>query len=250
MSERRNPEALHEAAAGWREMGRHLDGLVRDLDRHVGTAAAANWHGPAGEAFAAEWHRLKRSVDDSLPAFELAAADLETAAAQSDDKQDEDHSGRSANGSSGGSQSSGTNFAYGFMALGQLAGGLGGAFSKRGGGGGKGQGPVVTHKWETSTAVHGADPFGPAGDGAARTRGGEGIAKGVRTNPAAAAAPAPDTKEAKEAKPAAKPGKADSPGTADGSGKPAAKAQPETPGNAKNAGQAGDAEKPARGAFG
>ncbi|MDC7336608.1 WXG100 family type VII secretion target [Streptomyces lydicus] len=81
MSERRNPEALHEAAAGWREMGKHLDGMVRDLDRHVGTAAAANWQGPAGEAFAADWHRLKRSVDDSLPAFELAAADLETAAA-------------------------------------------------------------------------------------------------------------------------------------------------------------------------
>ncbi|MCZ1007193.1 WXG100 family type VII secretion target [Streptomyces lydicus] len=92
MSERGNPEALREAAAGWREMGKHLDGLVHDLDRHVGTAAAANWHGPAGEAFAGEWHRLKRSVDDALPVFELAAADLETAAAQpADDQSGKDH---------------------------------------------------------------------------------------------------------------------------------------------------------------
>ncbi|TJZ41318.1 WXG100 family type VII secretion target [Streptomyces piniterrae] len=196
MTERRNPEALHEAAAGWRDMGRHLDGLVRDLDGHVGRAAAANWHGPAGEAFAADWHRLKRSVDESLPAFELAAADLENAASQTGDKNGEDHSAKPADNSSGGSQSSGTNVAYGFMALGQLANGLGGAFRK-GGGGGQRQGPVVTHQWETSTAVQGTDPFGPVPDGAAKTRGGEGIAKGVRTKPAAAAELAPDAQESK-----------------------------------------------------
>lgn len=202
MSERRNPEALHEAAAGWREMGKHLDGMVRDLDRHVGTAAAANWHGPAGEAFAAEWHSLKRSVDDSLPAFELAAADLETAAAQPDDKDGEEHGAPPVNNSASRSQSSsGPEVAYGFMALGQLANGLGGAFGKRGGGGGQRSAvPPVLHQWETSTAAHGPDPFGPARDGEAKTRGGEGIAKGVRTQPAGPE-PAPGDERDPKAKP-------------------------------------------------
>ncbi|MFI9051355.1 WXG100 family type VII secretion target [Streptomyces sp. NPDC053427] len=201
MSERRNPEALHEAAAGWRDMGKHLDGLVRDLDRHVGSAAAAHWQGPAGEAFAGEWHRLKTSVDDSLPAFELAAADLELAAAPPSEKDKEDDGGdrSQASANTSGGQQSGTNFAYGFMALGQLANGLGGAFRKRGGGGGQ-QGPTATHRWETSTAVQGANPFGPKGDGP--VRGGENIAKGVRTAPAAAVEQA--AKEAEEAKGKAK----------------------------------------------
>ncbi|MFI1155168.1 WXG100 family type VII secretion target [Streptomyces sioyaensis] len=194
MSERRNPEALHDAAAGWREMGKHLDGLVRDLDSKVGTAAAANWQGPAGEAFAAEWHRLKRSVDESLPAFELAAADLETAAAASPDDKDgsaggdgKGHGAPPVDHSAGGGQSSsGNETAYGFMALGQLANGLGGAFGKRGGGGGRRQGPAAGHQWDTSTAPLGPDPFGPARDGEAKTRGGEGVAKGVRSRPAGA----------------------------------------------------------------
>ena len=188
MTERRNPEALHEAAAGWRDMGKHLDSLVSGLDRQVGSAAAANWHGPAGEAFAADWHRLKRSVDDSLPAFELAAADLETAAAQPADHSGEggtDHAAQPADTSSGGSQSSGMNMGYGFMALGQLAASMGGAFGKRGGGGGQGQRPTLTHQWETSGAPQGADPFGPPASDEAKTRGGEGIAKGVRSKPAA-----------------------------------------------------------------
>ncbi|WP_433858528.1 WXG100 family type VII secretion target [Streptomyces kronopolitis] len=197
MSERRNPEALHEAAAGWREMGKHLDGLVRDLDRKVATAAAANWHGPAGEAFAGEWHRLKRSVDESLPAFELAAADLETAAAAppddnegADGGHDKGHGAPPADRSAGAAQSSsGNETAYGFMALGQLANGLGGAFGKRGGGG-RGQGPVVAHRWDTSTAPPGPDPFDPERDAKPTTRGGEGIAKGVRSRPADAE-PAP-----------------------------------------------------------
>ncbi|MFI9260261.1 WXG100 family type VII secretion target [Streptomyces sioyaensis] len=198
MSERRNPEALHEAAAGWREMGKHLDGLVRDLDRKVGTAAAANWQGPAGEAFAAEWHRLKRSVDESLPAFELAAADLETAAAAPPDDKDgtaggdgKGHGAPPVDQSAGAAQSSsGNETAYGFMALGQLANGLGGAFGKRGGGGGRRQGPAAGHQWDTSGAPLGPDPFGPARDGEAKTRGGEGLAKGVRSRPAGAE-PAP-----------------------------------------------------------
>ncbi|PJN42174.1 hypothetical protein CG747_00065 [Streptomyces sp. CB02959] len=184
---RRNPHALHEAAAGWRDMGKHLDGLVRDLDRHVGTAASADWHGPAGEAFAAEWHQLKRSVDDSLPAFELAAADLESAAAtHQTGSTDGDHTAASAGGGQNATQSSGNEMAYGFMALGQLANGLGGALGKRGrgGGGGQSQVPQLRHQWDSSTAAHGPDPFGTPRDGEAATRGGEGIAKGVRTNPA------------------------------------------------------------------
>ncbi|MFK0296666.1 WXG100 family type VII secretion target [Streptomyces sp. NPDC090442] len=188
---RRNPHALHEAAAGWRDMGKHLDGLVRDLDRHVGTAAAADWHGPAGEAFAAEWHQLKRSVDDSLPAFELAAADLDSAATPhhtggADDSHDTASAGTAQQGDG---QSSGPQVAYGFMALGQLANGLGGALGKRGrggGGGGQSQVPQLRHQWESSSAAHGPDPFGTPGDGEAATRGGEGLAKGVRTNPAEA----------------------------------------------------------------
>ncbi|MFE6688466.1 WXG100 family type VII secretion target [Streptomyces sp. NPDC057743] len=188
---RRNPHALHEAAAGWRDMGKHLDGLVRDLDRHVGTAAAADWHGPAGEAFAAEWHQLKRSVDDSLPAFELAAADLDSAAATHHTGGADDSHDAAATGAAqqGGGQSSGPQVAYGFMALGQLANGLGGALGKRGrggGGGGQSQAPQLRHQWESSSAAHGPDPFGTPRDGEAATRGGEGLAKGVRTNPAEA----------------------------------------------------------------
>ncbi|MFF8903174.1 WXG100 family type VII secretion target [Streptomyces lydicus] len=224
MSERRNPEALHEAAAGWREMGKHLDGMVRDLDRHVGTAAAANWQGPAGEAFAADWHRLKRSVDDSLPAFELAAADLETAAAAPpDDHKDEDHGAPPVNNSANGGQSSGADAAYGFMALGQLANGLGGAFGKRGGrGGGQSSVPVVLHTWETSTAAQGPDPFGPGQSGAAATRGGEGIAKGVRTQPAGPEAGPGDERAPKAA--AEQPAKA---GKREEAGKPEAPATSE-----------------------
>ncbi|MEW1660919.1 WXG100 family type VII secretion target [Streptomyces sp. NPDC093707] len=202
---RRNPHALHGAAAGWRDMGKHLDGLVRDLDRHVGNAASADWHGPAGEAFAAEWHQLKRSVDNSLPAFELAAADLENeASAHHDSSADggQDSASGSADRPQTATQSSGTEMAYGFMALGQLANGLGGAFGKRGkgGGGGGGQSHVsqVRHQWESSTAAHGPDPFGTPRDGEAATRGGEGLAKGVRTNPAEAQRAA-DEREAKAA---------------------------------------------------
>ncbi|MBM4793161.1 WXG100 family type VII secretion target [Streptomyces sioyaensis] len=218
MSERRNPEALHEAAAGWREMGQHLDGLVRDLDRKVGTAAAANWQGPAGEAFAAEWHRLRRSVDESLPAFELAAADLETAAAASPDDKDgtaggdgTGHGAPPVDHAAGGAQSSsGNETAYGFMALGQLANGLGGAFGKRGGGGGRRQGPAAGHAWDTSTAPLGPDPFGPARDGEAKTRGGEGLAKGVRSRPAGAE-PAPGGERSPKAGAAEKNGAAAAP---------------------------------------
>ncbi|MFH8570661.1 WXG100 family type VII secretion target [Streptomyces sp. NPDC017993] len=229
MTERRNPEALHEAAAGWREMGKHLDRLVHDLDRHVGTAAAAHWSGPAGEAFAADWHQLKRSVDDTLPAFELAAADLETAAAapSSDSNSEEGHGAPPVDNSSSGAQTSGTSSAYGFMALGQLASGLGGAFGNRGGGGGKGgqQRPSVRHTWETSTAPQGPDPFGP-GAGDAKTRGGEGLAKGVRSGPSGDE-PAPGGAE--QGKPA-KQGSGDAPASG---AKPAARAAQESDAKAK-----------------
>ncbi|MFK8849489.1 WXG100 family type VII secretion target [Streptomyces sp. Ac-502] len=210
MTEQRNPHALHEAAAGWRDMGRHLDGLVRDLDRQVGKAAAANWHGPAGEAFAAEWHQLKRSVDETLPAFELAAADLENAASQDNGAHAGAGSGahdtapdasQDDGSQSSGSQSSGTQTAYGFMALGQLATSLGGAFRGKGGkGGGRRQRPPLTARWETSGAPQGPDPFGPPQAGPKGAGGGAGVAKGARTGGAAgdASEATPGTPDAKK----------------------------------------------------
>ncbi|UQA92753.1 WXG100 family type VII secretion target [Streptomyces halobius] len=268
MTERRNPEALHEAAAGWRDMGRHLDGLVRDLDRQVGRAAAANWQGPAGEAFAADWHRLKRSVDESLPAFELAAADLETAAASA--QHTDDNSNGNGNGAdrpapspdNSASQSSGGRDAmYGFMAMGQLAAGLGGAFGKRGGGGGQGNRPPVVQKWATSGAAHGPDPFGPPGEGDATPRGGEGIAKGRRTSPPVPeATAAPDPKGKQDGKSSASPapsagGQASTGPTArTGNNATGDDAEPDTnPDTNPDAKPGSDAAKPSanqRGAFG
>ncbi|MFG2227159.1 WXG100 family type VII secretion target [Streptomyces sp. NPDC048644] len=223
MTQRRNPEALHEAAAGWRDMGSHLDGLVRELDRHVGSAAAADWHGPAGEAFAADWHRLKRSVDESLPVFTLAAADLETAAAapstgtpQDGAPHDEAQAAPPVD-NSGGAQSSGRDMAYGFMALGQLANSLGGAFGKRGGGGGgQGQRPPTKGEWATSTAPTGPDPFGPGAATERRPSGGTGIAKGVRTGEETAAAEARGTETEPERQPATGGGEAGDGKTGDG----------------------------------
>ncbi|MEU2793542.1 WXG100 family type VII secretion target [Streptomyces sp. NPDC007100] len=215
MTEQRNPRALHEAAAGWRDMGKHLDGLVRDLDRQVGKAAAANWQGPAGEAFAADWHRLKRSVDETLPVFELAAADLENAAASQDKgahggggegAESAAHDSGAAGSRDDGSQSSGSQTAYGFMALGQLATSLGGAFRGKGGKGGQGQRPPLTAQWAASGAPQGPDPFGPPQAGDPKSaRGGAGVAKGRRTGAPAAEAVAAEATPKAQAQPAAKP---------------------------------------------
>ncbi|TSB18948.1 WXG100 family type VII secretion target [Streptomyces sp. NBC_01525] len=187
MTGRGNPEALHEAAAGWREMGSHLDGMVRELDKHVGRAAAADWQGPAGEAFAADWHRLKRSVDETLPVFELAAADLESAASR---PAAPEHEGEAKDAPApaapvGNSSDGGRDLMYGVMALGQLGNALGGfARGKGGGSGGQGSRPPLKGEWAVSDAPAGPDPFGPGGP----RRGGAGIAKGARTPDGAAAA--------------------------------------------------------------
>ncbi|MFH8408056.1 WXG100 family type VII secretion target [Streptomyces sp. NPDC018019] len=257
MTERRNPEALHEAAAGWRDMGTHLGGLVRDLDRHVGTAAAANWQGPAGEAFAAEWHRLKRSVDETLPVFELAAADLESAASQGKEAHagadSGAHDSAPAASQDDGSGASGTQTAYGFMALGQLATSLGGAFRGKGGrGGGQGRRPPVTAHWETSGAPQGPDPFGPpqAGD-AKRARGGAGVAKGVRTGAHAAEAVAADATPEAPARRPAKPAASSDATTSAGATSPAAPGSPpptsegSAAGTGKDTPEAPDARQPA-----
>jgi WXG100 family type VII secretion target len=74
------PEALREAAKRWRGMGRHLEGITRDLDQGVRDTRETHWRGPAADAFGEEWTRLKGSVDDALPVFELAAAGLDNAA--------------------------------------------------------------------------------------------------------------------------------------------------------------------------
>ncbi|MFF9482382.1 WXG100 family type VII secretion target [Streptomyces sp. NPDC014733] len=178
-----NPEALHEAAAGWREMGSHLDGMVRELDTHVARAAAADWQGPAGEAFAADWHRLKRSVDEALPVFELAAADLDSAAAR---PAAPEHDGAAKDAPApaapaGDSADSGRDLTYGVMALGQLGNALGGFARGRKGGGGQSARPPLKGEWAVSDAPAGPDPFGPGGP----RRGGAGVAKGARTPDAA-----------------------------------------------------------------
>ncbi|MEU3709373.1 WXG100 family type VII secretion target [Streptomyces catenulae] len=200
-----NPEALHEAAAGWREMGSHLDGMVRELDTHVARAAAADWQGPAGEAFAADWHRLKRSVDEALPVFELAAADLESTATRPAPPEhdagakDTPPPAAPADNSADG----GRDLMYGVMALGQLGNALGGFArgKKGGGGGGQSPRPPLKGEWTVSDAPLGPDPFGPGGP----RRGGAGVAKGARTPD-----PASGTGGTKSAAPAAKnPGGAD-----------------------------------------
>ncbi|GAA3166249.1 MULTISPECIES: WXG100 family type VII secretion target [Streptomyces] len=194
MTGRGNPEALHEAAAGWREMGGHLDGMLRELDTHVARAAAADWHGPAGEAFAADWHRLKRSVDDALPVFELAAADLDSAASRpaapehDGEAKDAPAPAAPAAGSPDGSR----DLMYGVMALGQLGNALGGFARGRKGGGGQGNRPPLKGEWAVSDAPAGPDPFGPGGS----RRGGAGVAKGARTPDTAASGTAGATNAA------------------------------------------------------
>ncbi|MET9295854.1 WXG100 family type VII secretion target [Streptomyces sp. NPDC003077] len=180
MTARRDPEALSGAAAAWHDMGEHMRELVRDLDRRVGTAAG-DWHGPSGEAFTADWHRLKDAVEASLPVFTQTAAELESAADRSADQNgDGDEPARAADSSSGDAQGAGQQTAYGLMALGQMASSLGGVFGgRRGAGRGQGQRPPLRAQWPGSDAPQGPDPFGPPE--AATRRGGAGVAKGVRT---------------------------------------------------------------------
>jgi WXG100 family type VII secretion target len=73
-------EALRQAAKSWRAMGKHLEGITQDLDQRVRDTHETHWRGPAAEAFGEQWTRLKGSVDEAVPVFELAAAGLDDAA--------------------------------------------------------------------------------------------------------------------------------------------------------------------------
>ncbi|MFG2192527.1 WXG100 family type VII secretion target [Streptomyces sp. NPDC048639] len=75
-----NAETLREASAGWRDMARQLEEIINSLDQSTGSAFATYWKGPAAEAFGENWSRLRKSVDEALPAFASAATDLDSAA--------------------------------------------------------------------------------------------------------------------------------------------------------------------------
>lgn len=73
-------QALRDAARGWRELCAHVDEVVQTLSQEVGGVLAADWRGSGAEGFAAQWALLRGAVQEALPAFELAASDLEQAA--------------------------------------------------------------------------------------------------------------------------------------------------------------------------
>ncbi|MCK1798906.1 WXG100 family type VII secretion target [Streptomyces sp. XM4193] len=73
-------QALREAARGWRELGARVDETVQALDRQVGGVLTGDWRGSGAEGFAGQWALLRSAVQEALPAFELAAGDLEQAA--------------------------------------------------------------------------------------------------------------------------------------------------------------------------
>ncbi|MGP3981274.1 WXG100 family type VII secretion target [Streptomyces sp. KR80] len=192
-----NAEALREASAGWREMGKQLDDIVRTLDRGVTNARATHWQGPAAEAFDADWSQLRKSVDEAVPVFELAAADLDAAAdrmaesrdpAGADDHHDADQESDQA------STPVAYQAAYALMALSQLGASLGSVF---GGGrsGGRGRTSLArTAARGASAAPRTADPFGPPEvqePPKERPSGGLGIARGIRTPGRQPADPSP-----------------------------------------------------------
>lgn len=71
---------LHEAARGWRELGERVEETLDALDREVRSVLATDWRGSGAEGFDTHWTTLRRAVQEALPAFELAATDLESAA--------------------------------------------------------------------------------------------------------------------------------------------------------------------------
>lgn len=73
-------QTLRQAAAGWRELGAHVEDIIQTLDREVSLARAAHWSGSGAEGFDEQWVRLRGAVEEVLPSFAAAAADLEGAA--------------------------------------------------------------------------------------------------------------------------------------------------------------------------
>lgn len=226
MNVERKAEALREASAGWREMGRRLEETVRGLDREVGNARTAHWQGPAAEAFDGDWTRLRKSVDEALPVFELAAADLDRAADHVEQTAPEDDTddGSSAPAERVEPLPASYNVSYAFMALSQIGAALGTTFAGRRGGGGssRGRGGLVREAAQpASQAPQGVDPFGPPDAGRAakeKPAGGLGVARGRRgpargetgttpsaTDPAEAQQPKPEPKRAEDSSASAAP---------------------------------------------
>ncbi|MGP4002247.1 WXG100 family type VII secretion target [Streptomyces sp. 8N706] len=239
MTREGNSQALRDASAGWREMGRHLEDIVGALDHGVGTARATHWRGPAADAFGEDWRRLKKTVDEALPVFQLAAANLDDAAERMEVNSATGESHRSDGSDSSGSvapdsyqASAPAAYQAGFalVALSQLGAALGATFGGGQGGhaggsrgrGGRGATLPPSAPDGTSTARRPADPFGPPEVSAPpkeRPRGGLGIARGVRTGarrPDAAASDGPARERAKpdQAEAAQKPGSATAPRSA------------------------------------
>ena len=179
-------QSLREASAGWRDMGRHLEDAVRGLDREVGRARSAHWQGPAAEAFTSDWARLRKSVDEALPVFELAAADLDRAAARVEESAGRDD-GAAAPAERAEPLPASYNVAYAFTALSQIGSALGATFARgRGAGvGSRGRsGLARSTSLPASEAPRGADPFGPPETGGAakeKPTGGLGVAAGRRS---------------------------------------------------------------------
>jgi uncharacterized protein YukE len=191
-------------------MGKQLDDIVRRLDQGVGTARATHWQGPSADAFAADWTLLKKSVDDALPVFELAAADLDAAA----DRVEESKGTATATPDDSPQESSQASTppayqaVYALTALSQVSAALGSVFGggrASGSGGGRRTSPARTAASGSSSAPRAADPFGPPEVSEGRKErpgGGLGVARGVRTpgREPAARSPLDAPPEAAEAK--------------------------------------------------
>ncbi|MCM2579861.1 WXG100 family type VII secretion target [Streptomyces meridianus] len=196
--------ALRETSAGWRDMGRRIEETVRSLDHEVGRTRAVHWQGPAAEAFTGDWNRLRKAVDEALPVFELAAADLDRAA---------EHVERSAAPGDDGASATAErlpasyNVAYAFTALSQIGSALAATFGRGRGaaGGARGRAGLARNVPQPTSENHRtADPFGPPDTGGAvkeKPTGGLGVAPGRRSPSRSANAgessgtPAPDGSE-------------------------------------------------------
>jgi WXG100 family type VII secretion target len=175
-------EALREAARSWRAMGKHLQGITQDLDQRVRDTRETHWRGPAADAFGEQWTRLKGSVDEAVPVFELAAAGLDDAADRAERTEAADNGGGEAAPAADNTQLI-MQIAYAGNMLSQLGAQLGGSRKKQGSGRGRPSAP--TGPLPTPEGAH--LPNGVIGVPVAtvpakeKPSGGLGIAAGART---------------------------------------------------------------------
>jgi WXG100 family type VII secretion target len=151
------PESLRAAAAGWRDMGTRLDGIVGHLHQQVRDARETHWSGPAADAFGEQWTQLKRSVDEAQPVFELAATQLNDAA----DRMESGHSGTgspddaSDNSAAPDHTQYAVQIAYAASALGQLGSSISATLTGRNGKRGQSRPKQPTGGWKpTAEAAH------------------------------------------------------------------------------------------------